>query len=286
MPWPTLNDYNLAVQNPRLNFSDPELQCGGPELTRLGLPRARSGNFGSVYRFYCGKNEWAVKCFTSRVQDQHERYAAIDEHLRRVKSQYTTEFQFIQNGIRVGGRWYPVLKMQWIQGESLNRYIDRQLRNAPTKLLELAREWELLICSLDRDSIAHGDLQHGNILVIDHQIKLIDYDGMYVPKLNGKLSHELENPHYQHPGRCERHFGSYLDNFSAWVIYVSLRALGRRPDIVQHLPISEEHLLLRKEDFAKPYSSKRLDVLMRQPEPGLQALATLFLRLSTVAVRA
>jgi thiamine kinase-like enzyme len=37
--------------------------------------------------------------------------------------------------------------------------------------------------ALNRAGVAHGDLQHGNILVANGKPKLIDYDGMYVPAL-------------------------------------------------------------------------------------------------------
>ena len=43
-------------------------------------------------------------------------------------------------GIRVSGRWYPALKMEWIDGESLHTYVERNLRQ-PQKLLDLAEQW-------------------------------------------------------------------------------------------------------------------------------------------------
>jgi len=42
MSWPTLQDYNEAIQNPGLAFSDPDLRRGLPELNQLGLGRNRS----------------------------------------------------------------------------------------------------------------------------------------------------------------------------------------------------------------------------------------------------
>ena len=60
---------------------------------------------------------------------------------------------------------------------------------------------------LERAGIAHGDLQHGNIFVVDDELKLIDYDGMFVPRLAGCRSNELGIEHYQHPQRKEHHFG-------------------------------------------------------------------------------
>src|SRR5690349_8446551 len=125
--WPTPQDYNEALQNPALNFADPELRRGTPELTPLGLPRAITGGFASVYRLRCGSRDWAVRCFLREVPDQQERYAAIGKHLATAKLPATVGFHFLADGIRVGGRPYPIVKMEWVQGEPLDRWIERHL---------------------------------------------------------------------------------------------------------------------------------------------------------------
>ena len=44
-----------------------------------------------------------------------------------------------------------------------------------------------MTADLERHGIAHGDLQHGNLLVAaDGTFRLVDYDGMYVPALRGE----------------------------------------------------------------------------------------------------
>ena len=48
MGWPTPQEYNEAIQNPRSVFADAELQAGQPVLTPLGLPRPITGAFASV----------------------------------------------------------------------------------------------------------------------------------------------------------------------------------------------------------------------------------------------
>src|SRR4029077_855325 len=103
--------------------------------------------------------------------------------------------------------------------------------------------------------IAHGDLQHGNILIVNGQFKLVDSDGMYVPTLARRNSHEVGHPNYQHPRRVATHFGPYLDNFSAWVIYVSLVALSIDPTLWQTTGAGDECLLFRQEDFNNPDTS-------------------------------
>ena len=73
MPWPTPQDYNESIQNPLYCFQDPELKASRPELTRIGLPKATSGRFASVYRMECGAVQWAVRCFSHPLKDHAER---------------------------------------------------------------------------------------------------------------------------------------------------------------------------------------------------------------------
>src|SRR5574341_1249786 len=229
MPWPTPQDYQEALQNPGRSLADPELRAGRVELDPLGLPKPRTGGFASVYRVHCGQGDWAVRCFLRDFQDQQERYTAISDHLTRVKLPYTVDFTFLPQGIRVRGQWYPILKMKWVEGERLDHYIERHLRS-PSVLLGLAAHWIQMVKALQQASIAHGDLQHGNVLVVQGNLKLIDYDGMFVPRLNGQVSHEVGHRNYQHPLRTASDFGPHLDNFSAWVVYMSLIALSVDPE--------------------------------------------------------
>jgi serine/threonine protein kinase len=123
-------------------------------------------------------------------------------------------FHFLRKGILVRGSWYPIVKMEWVNGETMDSYIKNNLRNS-SALRDLAVRWLQMLSALQRASITHGDLQHGNILIINGEIKLIDYDGMYVPALAGRGSHEVGHRNYQHPRRTEHHFGANVDNFSA-----------------------------------------------------------------------
>src|SRR6516162_2358313 len=118
MPWPLSQDYNEAVQNPGVAFADPELKGGQPVLGPLGLPMPRSGNFADVYEFTGASGaKWAIKCFTRQVPGLRERYFEIGKHLAQAKLPFAVEFEFLLRGILIGGDWYPVLKMQWVQGQ-------------------------------------------------------------------------------------------------------------------------------------------------------------------------
>jgi hypothetical protein len=273
--WLTPQDYNEAVQNPALNFADAELRGGTPELTPLGLPRAISGGFASVYRLRCGRRDWAVRCFLREVPDQQERYAAIGRHLATAKLPYTVGFAFLADGIRVGGRAYPLLKMEWVQGESLDRWIERHLGDAAA-LRGMADRWVALLRALRRASVAHGDLQHGNILVVNDELRLIDYDGVFVPALAGRGATEVGHRNYQHPRRGPADYGPHLDHFAAWSIYISLRALAIEPGLWSRLGGGDEALLLRREDYERPATSAAFAALEALPDPAFMSLVGRF----------
>ena len=200
MAWPTPQDYNEAVQAPKVVFSDAELKGAVPETTKLGLPKAITGNFACVYRFSRARKEWAVRCFHRRYAGRRDRYVQISGTLAGLGLPYTVRFDYIDQGIRMGGRWYPILKMEWVRGLVLTSYVEKNLAK-PKAMKALTSEWLEMVAALRDAGIAHGDLQHGNVLVVGGKIRLVDYDGMYVPALDGLRSNETGHPNYQHPHR-------------------------------------------------------------------------------------
>jgi hypothetical protein len=83
-------------------------------------PKPRTGAFATVYKLQNGHRAWAVRCFNREVRDQQDRYRAISQHLDKAALPFTFKFHFLPNGIRVAGRAYPILKMDWLNGEPLN----------------------------------------------------------------------------------------------------------------------------------------------------------------------
>src|ERR1035437_2370056 len=282
MSWPTLQDYNEAIQNPRLAFSDPELRIGQPELNQLGLPRPITGNFACVYKIEIRGQRWAARCFSSEVSDHQRRYEAISTYLKQVALPYTVQFTFLPGGIKVLGKNYPLLKMEWVQGESLNAFVGKSI-GYPDTLLSLAKVWSRMMADLKAASMAHGDLQHGNVVVVGDQLRLIDYDGMYVPGLAGNQSNECGHRNYQLPTRTGWDYGPYLDNFSAWVIYVSLVSLAVHPELWSKYGGGDECLIFRKEDYLQPEDSEILRELNSSPNTELRFLIELFTSLFSLS---
>ena len=283
MAWPTPQEYNEAIQNPTTAFVDSELRAGKPVLTPLGLPRPITGGFASVYQMVCAHQRvWAVRCFLRDFGDHQERYAAISDHLARANLPYMVNFSFLADGIRVGGRIHPLLKMQWVEGESFLTYVERNLQ-APARLLDLAQQWVQMAQTLTHAGVAHGDLQHGNVIVVQGRLKLIDYDGMYVPALSGRQSHEVGHRNYQHPQRSETIFSPEIDHFSTWIFYSSLVALAAEPALWRQLHGGDECLIFRREDFVRPERSAALAALEQAGDARLGRLAGLLRDLLVLA---
>jgi len=165
MPWPVSQDYNEAVQDPASCFADADLRAGQAATNALGLPLPCSGNFADVYQLRCPGGEWAVKCFTRQVSGLHERYAAVSEHLAQARLSVAVEFQYLDQGIQIHGAWYPVVKMRWVEGLTLNEFV-RSALDRPALLDALGQLWVRMGRRLRECQIAHGDLQHGNVLLV------------------------------------------------------------------------------------------------------------------------
>jgi hypothetical protein len=276
--WPSSQDYNQALQNPRTSFDDRELREGTAELDSMRLPKARGGNFAEVYKVQTGRAVHAVRCFRRDVPGQRERYDAISRHLMAVRVPQLVEFRYLEHGIRIQGAWYPILKMDWIEGTTLATYVGEHL-NDRARIRRLAERFVDLLGALDEGRIAHGDLQHGNLLVVDDRggpnLRLIDYDGMWVPTLDGQPSTERGHENYQHPSRTFRDFGPSLDSFSAWVILTSLIGLAAEPGLWMAIrpANADDRLLLGKADFSRPESSRGFNLLLRAQDARVKAAA-------------
>jgi len=121
--------------------------------------------------------------------------------------------------------------------------------------------------------VAHGDLQHGNILVRGGSIQLVDYDGMWVPALRGRKATEIGHRAYQHPKRSEQDYGQEIDRFSALVIYLSLAALEGDATLWERFHTGD-NLIFVREDFHQVGRSAIWQQLRRIGSGQIDQLAT------------
>lgn len=278
MAWPETIDYNQAIQNPGVCFRDKELKQGRSAEDLFGVPRPYAGSFASVYHMTCpGDEMWAVKCFTREVRGLHARYEKISEHLKKRSLPFMVDFDYQEEGILVRGAWYPILKMRWVEGWTLNAFIEEHLEKRSV-FEQLAQMWIKLAQQLQEAEIGHGDLQHGNVMLVPRGssflLRLIDYDGMHVPLLADSPSAERGHVNYQHPERSEN--GGYypeVDRFSHLLIYTTLRALRVAAKTLWGRHHNGDNLLFKKEDIASPAESRLFRDLWNLGDAEVRALA-------------
>ena len=288
LTYPTGGEYREALFNTRRCFKDPALVGGKVATDSLGLPKPVSGAFASVFTVQnANGRRWAVKCFTRFVNDQEVRYQRISETLRNVDKPWRVEFEYLLEGVFCRGAWYPVLKMEWIEASSLIPFIEAHLWDSNV-LANLAAKFAQMVEDLSALGIAHGDLQHGNLLVTPAgELKLIDYDGMFVPSLAQLGACEKGHINYQSPARTMRSWGRYLDNFSAWIIYSSLVALTVDPGLwpLLHNP-GDEALIFHRDDFDDRSNSGALFAFGQDPQASLHSFSNVLSVLGTPDLRA
>lgn len=289
MSWPLITDFSRMLQNPRVAFRDPSLRECQIELNALGQPKARSGNFATVYKAYkLDGSEFAVRVFNRRTEERRERYQLVSEYLKARHLSCLVGFQYDEQGIRSGGdgQLYPLLLMDWVPGVTLFEWIRDRCREGYREALTIGAEaWLHLVHELEQHEIDHGDLQHGNILVSSEgHFKLVDYDCMSVPALIGRPNLEIGLPPYQHPERGVNtlHYRG-MDNYSSLMIYVALRALAVAP----HLWFTYvdqpgyDKVLFRSEDFANPQASRLYHDLLQSPDEQVRDLSHYLFQLAS-----
>lgn len=264
MQLPRGDEYNVAVQNPRISFTDIDLKSSTVESTPLGLPKPYSGGFTIAYKLSNGQRGWAVRCFHRDIADLQKRYQVIGRFLEKNISKYFVEAKYLSEGIKINGKGYPVIKMQWIEGEPLNIYLSKNY-SQKSKVDKLLSDFVNLVNELERFGIAHGDLQHGNIIVKNESLYLIDYDGMYFPELASLKTNEIGHINYQHPKRSASHYNQFVDRFSAIVIYIGLKAVSINPHFWKKYDNSE-NILFKCHDFADLQNSSLISDLSSIPE--------------------
>lgn len=278
MYWPTPQDYNEAIQNPEFSFEDLALKNSNAELSPLGLPKPISGAFASVYRFDTDVRSIAVKCFLRNVYDQHNRYQQLSQFMSVNHVPYIVDFEYLLKGIQINQNWYPILKMEWVEGQPLDQFLRKNIGNR-SSIERVIKQFVFMMKELKKAGTAHGDLQHGNIMVCPGDMRLVDYDGMFVPALSGQNSNELGHPNYQHPMRRAHNFDNRLDDFSAWLIHSSLIIVMLDPELFKRFDGGDECIIFRQSDINDTEKSKVFRDLANHQHPEVKARVALLKRL-------
>jgi len=277
--WPAQADYRDALQNVATALRTDVLGVcadGEVERNKMKVPRARAGAFASVYKLICPRGgATALKLFNFPSPDRQRRYQAVVDHLKKLGPKAPpglVKFHYEAEGINVRIRGqrlaFPVQTMDWVKGVSLGEWVRETMAKKDHKAVRvMAGLWAKLVAGLQDAKIAHGDLQHDNVMVVNNTPVLVDYDGMVTPALEGIDQLEFGKPAYQHPKRGEQLLSLGIDHFSAWIILIALRASAAAPGLYDRFVTrtENENLLFSPEDLQNPASSELWPVLTAFP---------------------
>ena len=280
MQYPLISEYVDAIRLAEDNFD--KLRNLRPVLDYNGNPIMSSGNFAVVFKMKdvnTGKL-YAIKCFIKEQEGRKEAYQQIVDELEFVQSTYLAKVKYYDNELFVdtqnsNSNEFPVLLMDWVDGVTLDRYI-RQNINDKYILEMLAYNFSRLVMWLLPQPFAHGDLKPDNIFVHDDgSLTLIDYDGMFVPAMQGQKSRELGSPDFRHPLRTKDDFNEQIDDFSAISILLSLRLIAFAPSFFVQYGASDR-LLFSENDYRNLSSCNLLKSVFPSQDTEINTLISLF----------
>ena len=264
MQYPLISEYVRAIQDASNNLD--ELAHLVPVLDDHGEPYRSSGAFAVVFKM---KDEqtgkcYALKCFTEEQEGRAEAYRQIADELEFVDSSYITSVKYLDKEIFVDSSCeedeFPVLLMDWIDGETMESYIAANYQNQSAMLM-LSYRFGKMAAWLRTQSFSHGDIKPDNIIVRpDGSLTLVDYDGMFVPSMKGSKSPTIGTRDFSHPLRTVDDFDETIDDFSLASIALSLKAISMKSTLLDIYGASDR-LLFSENDYRNPSNSKVISAL-------------------------
>ena len=259
MQYPLISEYVKAIIDSSENLD--ELNNLKPIMDSNGEPLHSSGAYAVVFKMIDEDTGeiYALKCFTEDQIDRDKAYDKISEEIEHISHEYIINVHYYEKELFVDSSCtleseFPVLLMDWVDGVTMDEYILLHYKNKE-KMEWLTYNFCEMAAWLHYQIFAHGDIKPDNIMVkADGKLLLIDYDGMYVPKMKGMKSPTLGSKDFAHPLRTIDDFNEYIDDFSLASISLSLRAITLDFNLYNEYGTSDG-MLLRKDDYLNPGKS-------------------------------
>ena len=254
MQYPLISEYVRAIQDASNNLD--KLAHLVPVLDDHGEPYRSSGAFAVVFKM---KDEqtgkcYALKCFTEEQEGRAEAYRQIADELEFVDSSYIISVKYLDKEIFVDSSCeedeFPVLLMDWIDGETMENYIAENYQDKYAMAM-LCYRFCKMAAWLRSQPFAHGDIKPDNIMLLpDGNLTLIDYDGMFVPAMKGQKSPTIGTKDFSHPQRTVDDFDETIDDFALASIALSLKAISLKPSLLDEYGAADR-LLFSVNDYNK-----------------------------------
>ena len=285
MQYPLISEHVRAIQDASNNLD--ELAHLVPVQDDHGEPYRSSGAFAVVFKM---KDEqtgkcYALKCFTEEQEGRAEAYRQIADELEFVDSSYITSVKYLDKEIFVDSSCeedeFPVLLMDWIDGETMESYIAENYQDNYTMAM-LCYRFCKMAAWLRSQPFAHGDIKPDNIMVRpDGNLTLVDYDGMFVPAMKGQKSPTIGTKDFSHPLRTVDDFNETIDDFALVSIALSLKAISLKPSLFDEYGAADR-LLFSADDYCDLSKSKVLAALQELVnDEEVNTLLSLFLLAKT-----
>ncbi len=294
MNYPLISEYVEAIRYAEENFAT--LTNLRPIFDNEGKPVMSSGNYAVVFKMrdkQTGK-VYAVKCFLKNQEGREESYPLISEELSKTNSPYILSAEYINQELFVDtnqsdNKEFPVLVMEWVEGETLSSFLSLmsqadgdsdiwspeecdhafyELRCLPSNFIRMA-SW------LIKQPFAHGDLKPDNIIVKpDGTCVLVDYDGMYVPSMQGMKKHHLGTPNFMHPFRPNQIICKDIDNYAISIIALSLYVFSLKPETIEN---SKDYCIITEKEACKLHEHWIFKDEELMSDASFQELLTIYL---------
>ena len=282
MNYPLISEYVDAILSAEDNFD--KLVNLRPVLDDKERPVMSVGNFAVVFKMKDKTNGrlYAVKCFIKDQEGRAERYSKITEELQYVSSPYLINVQYLERELFVetkncAEKEFPVLKMDWIDGKTLDAYILTHIHNKYAMQMLFFRFCKMGAWLLTQ-SFAHGDLKPDNIIVRkDGTMVLVDYDGMYVQTMEGEKATEIGSTDFRHPLRTDKNFNEHIDDFAIASIALSLKTIALAP-VLYKTYSAADRLIFSASDYRDIGQSAAMKAIMPlASDPEMCTVISLFL---------
>ena len=281
MQYPLISEYVRAIQDASSNLD--KLAHLVPVQDDHGEPYRSSGAFAVVFKM---KDEqtgkcYALKCFTEEQEGRAEAYRQIADELEFANSAYITSVKYLDKEIFVDSSCeedeFPVLLMDWIDGETMEDYIAENYQDNYAMAM-LCYRFCKMVAWLRSQPFAHGDIKSDNIMVRpDGSLTLVDYDGMFVPAMKGQKSPTIGTKDFSHPLRTIDDFDETIDDFALASIALSLKAISLKPSLFDEYGAADR-LLFTADDYCDLSKSKVMAALLEQMNnEKLTTLLSMFL---------
>ena len=267
MQYPLLSEYVSAITHASENLDQlKHLEVVQDEHRE---PYRSSGAFAVVFKMRDPRTGqlYALKCFTEEQEGRAEAYRKIEKELEVAGTTYFTSMRYYERELFVDSSVsseseFPVLLMDWVEGSTMELYIREHYHDSYAMEM-LCYRFCRLAAYLRSQPFAHGDVKPDNIMVSDTgTLTLIDYDGMFVPSMQGESSPTLGTEEFRHPLRTPELFDATIDDFALASIALSLRAIALDSQLLDQYG-APDRLLFSASDYRDLAQSKVMQAIWR-----------------------